>query len=91
MPDMEVSRKGKVFRVRINHPRPLVQFPFEGSSTSPSDLPEQLQITDPASRIFEGRPHVLLQGKGIVIQRKLGVREHVLGLGEKAFDLDEGG
>lgn len=88
MPDMEVSRKGKVFRVRINHPRPLVQFPFEGSSTSPSDLPEQLQITDPASRIFEGRPHVLLQGKGIVIQRKLGVREHVLGLGEKAFDLD---
>ncbi|BBD73273.1 alpha-glucosidase [Sulfodiicoccus acidiphilus] len=81
MPKVDVLRGKNTFKVSVNDPRPVVEFPFKGDGSSLGELPESLDV-------YEGQPPSPLKGSGIVIQKKLGFREHVLGLGEKAFELD---
>ncbi|MFB6471177.1 MAG: TIM-barrel domain-containing protein, partial [Vulcanisaeta sp. AZ3] len=82
---IRVERNDGMFRVSINEPRPIVKFSFSGVEVSVKELPEELLILESTSPIhIRGYEGV----KGIIVQRKLGLDEHVYGLGEKAFDLD---
>ncbi len=71
---VEVEEAEGVYRIKVNEPLPPVDFGFRGrrSSKRPEDF--GLVVRD--------------EGRYVVVEKDLGIREHVLGLGEKAAELD---
>lgn len=66
--------KGGIYKIIVNDPFPPVEFPFEGKESEKDLSFFSLNITE-----SEGN---------IVIEKDLDIKEHVLGLGEKAYELD---
>jgi len=83
---VQVERSGRVYRIRVNDPDPLVPFHFMGEKVDQSDLPEEFKILEGSIPFQEIQTMRGIQG--IAVQKGLGLKEHVLGLGEKAFELD---
>ncbi|QKQ99020.1 glycoside hydrolase family 31 protein [Metallosphaera tengchongensis] len=70
---IEIEESQGIYRIRINQPLTPVDFPFSGTRSS---MPlESLGLS-----IKEGNPLTLI--------KPLHLKEHVVGLGEKAFELD---
>lgn len=72
-----------VFRVLINDPRPIVDFGFR-----PSGVVKEVEVSEFSDVFFGHRVTVTSDEGGLIVKKDLGLREHVLGLGEKAFELD---
>ncbi len=72
-PKIRVERRGRIYRVSINDPKPIVVFPFEGEEVSSDNL-FLMSFSEDA--------------EGIEVSIPLGVDTHILGLGEKAFEID---
>ena len=71
-----VERSGDVYRVSINGPTPVVKFDFTPSEQLSESALDTLGIT------FEEK------GQRLIFTKKLGLEEHIFGLGEKAYELD---
>ncbi|AOL15472.1 alpha-glucosidase [Sulfolobus sp. A20] len=69
---IEAYEKSGIFRLMINDPIPPIDFGFRGSKIEIKDFP--LEIKE--------------EGNHLLITKPLGLKEHILGLGEKAFELD---
>ncbi len=76
--ELEVTRKGKTTRVRVNRPTHGVPFPFEGERVG--ELKE-VKVEESYSPFEKGE-------RGILVKVPLSLDDHVFGLGEKAFPLD---
>ncbi|AWR98465.1 glycoside hydrolase family 31 protein [Metallosphaera hakonensis JCM 8857 = DSM 7519] len=70
---IKIFEKDGIYQIKIGDPFPPVEFPFQGEISSKS-------LQDFDMRVEEGN--------GIILVKPLEVRDHVLGLGEKAFELD---
>ncbi len=70
---IRVEKRGRIYRVSINDPKPVVVFPFEGEEVSPDNL-FLMRFSEDAG--------------GIEVSIPLSVDTHILGLGEKAFEID---
>jgi len=52
---VQVERSGRVYRIRVNDPDPLVPFHFMGEKVDQSDLPEEFKILEGSIPFQEGR------------------------------------
>lgn len=77
---LKIERKNNTFRIRVNNPNPVVEFPFDGKETN--EMPEDLIIKE--DKFADKKSNY----EGIIISRKLYLDDHIYGLGEKAFELD---
>ena len=71
---IEIEENRGTYRVKVNDPFPPVDFGFKGVKSRKS-------LSDFGLNLYQ-------EGKYVVIEKDLGVREHILGLGEKAVELD---
>ncbi|BAK54817.1 alpha-glucosidase MalA [Sulfurisphaera tokodaii] len=69
---IEVEERNGIYRIRVNNPIPPVEFNFQGERVD--KIPEGLKI-------IEGE-------NSVVVEKKLELEEHIVGLGEKATELD---
>ncbi|BCS93134.1 MAG: alpha-glucosidase [Metallosphaera javensis (ex Sakai et al. 2022)] len=72
-PMIRVFEKEGIYQFLINDPFPPVDFQFQGKAS------------DRTLKDFDLR---LEEGEGLIIVKSLDIRDHILGLGEKAFELD---
>ncbi len=80
--NIKIERSGNTYRIRVNNPNPVVDFPFNGSETN--ELSENIKIE-------EGKypfPDNKFSYYGLIISRRLNIDDHIYGLGEKAYELD---
>ncbi|MFP3202960.1 MAG: glycoside hydrolase family 31 protein, partial [Sulfolobus sp.] len=63
-----------IYKIIVNDPFPPVEFPFEGKDSEKDLSFFSLNITE--------------RDGNILIEKDLDIKEHVLGLGEKAYELD---
>ena len=63
-----------IYKVLVNNPFPPVDFPFEGKESSKT--------------ISDLGLSVIADNQQVIIEKPLDLREHIVGLGEKAFELD---
>ncbi len=69
-----VDENNGIYRIRINNPLPPVDFGFDGKNSNKEVKDFSLSLMEDAS--------------SIIIEKPLYLKEHVIGLGEKAFELD---
>ncbi len=67
----------EVHRVLLNEPKPIIKLETEGLSPS---SPPPLEVKED---VIIGKEKL-----GVVIQKKLGIKERVLGLGERSYEID---
>ncbi|HWQ16914.1 MAG TPA: hypothetical protein VNL13_03670 [Sulfolobales archaeon] len=84
---LDVALGRRVVRVRFNDPKPVVSFSLPDGDPKPS-----VEVRGDMVRAWLGDQVVeisfKLDGMRSLAYKKLGVYEHVLGLGEKAYPLD---
>ncbi|WP_069806825.1 alpha-glucosidase MalA [Vulcanisaeta thermophila] len=78
---IEEGKQG--LRILINEPRPVVKFSFK-----PEGVLFDGEVDGFSREVMGHRVGVKEDGAGLLFIKDLGLREHVLGLGEKAFELD---
>ncbi|BFH72068.1 alpha-glucosidase MalA [Sulfurisphaera javensis] len=71
---MQVEEKDGIYRIRINNPLPPVEFNFQGVNSSKSLHDFNLTIEE--------------KENSLIISKPLELEEHIVGLGEKAVELD---
>lgn len=71
---------GKKVLIRVNEHKPVVEFP--------NDLQKIGEITPQEVETNYG-VNIASHDNQITIKKKLGLKEHILGLGEKAFEIDK--
>ncbi|MDP8012481.1 MAG: alpha-glucosidase MalA [Nanoarchaeota archaeon] len=71
---VEVSLSRGITKINVNDYRPLMKMNFNGKKIDPKSL-----------RMREERINIDETNEGIILSKDLGVKEHVIGLGEKAF------
>ncbi|AAY80507.1 alpha-glucosidase MalA [Sulfolobus acidocaldarius] len=72
--EIKAERKGKVVRVLINNPNPVIKFNFKADQSEM--IPSDIEVTKDTT------------SHSINVLLPLNTKTHVLGLGEKAFELD---
>ncbi|ABW02451.1 alpha-glucosidase MalA [Caldivirga maquilingensis] len=78
-----IEENESAFRILINEPRPIVNFEYKAERiiNEYEGLSHEIRLLDHLIRIRE-------EGGRLIVSKDLDLREHVLGLGEKAFELD---
>jgi len=71
---IEIEERGGIYKVIVNDPLTPVDFGFKGVKSSKSLSDFSLNVSE--------------EGDYLLIEKPLGLREHVFGLGEKAVELD---
>jgi len=71
---IEIEERGGIYKVIVNDPLTPVDFGFKGVKSSKSLSDFSLNASE--------------EGDYLLIEKSLGLREHVFGLGEKAVELD---
>ncbi|MBB5254513.1 alpha-glucosidase MalA [Sulfurisphaera ohwakuensis] len=69
---IEVEERNGIYRIKVNNPIPPVEFNFQG---------ERVDKIPVGLKIIEGE-------NSVVVEKKLELEEHIVGLGEKATELD---
>jgi alpha-glucosidase len=70
---VKVERSNKIFRIIINEPKPIVKYEFKGEEVDVENL-FNMEISEVK--------------EGLEIKIPLKLETHILGLGEKAFEID---
>ncbi len=78
--EIKKSYSNKIYKIEINEPDPLIKFEFKCSNGK--------KAIGSAFKIDKDVFAVKKYEKGIEITKKLGIKEHILGLGEKTLELD---
>jgi len=65
-----------IYKVLVNNPFPPIDFPFEGKESNKT-------LSELGLSIVNGN-----QQQEVIIEKPLDLKEHIIGLGEKAFELD---
>jgi len=65
-----------IYKVLVNNPFPPINFPFEGKESNK-------MLSEMGLSIVNGN-----QQQEVIIEKPLDLKEHIVGLGEKAFELD---
>ncbi len=69
---IEVEERNGIYRIRVNNPIPPVEFNFQGEKID--QIPGELNIIE--------------EENSLIVEKKLELEEHIVGLGEKAVELD---
>ncbi|WP_016730267.1 alpha-glucosidase MalA [Saccharolobus islandicus] len=75
MQTIKIYENKGVYKVVIGEPFPPIEFPLEQKISSNKSLSE-LGLT------------IVQQGNKVIVEKSLDLKEHIIGLGEKAFELD---
>lgn len=74
---MGITRKGGTRRITVDGFRPVVEFRFEGRRMAEGGL-----------TTLSGKIAIEKNGNGVTVRKSLDPFEHVVGFGEKAFDIE---